>query len=126
MYRRRALPVWAVGAVLCSCFWASPAWAQDYEIDAPPLALAGIPFDVLVAGEAAGPEVLEVRAGGQTLAAEVHEDGGFIVAGIVIPSSGAAEIELLVNGSVVADASVRVIPGWISIMLRCPLKVGSE
>lgn len=115
MYMRRALPVWAMGAVLCVCFGASPAWAQDYEIDAPPLALAGIPFDVLIAGEAAAAEVLAVRAGGQTLAAEV-QDGGLSVAGIVIPSSGAAEIELLVNGSVVAEASVRVIPGWISIM----------
>ena len=113
---RRALPVWAMGAVLGLCFYASPAWAQDYEIDAPPLALAGVPFDVLVVGEAAGPEVVAVRAGGETLVAEVHEDGGFIVAGIVIASSGAAEIELLVNGSVVAAASVRVIPGWISIM----------
>ena len=111
---QRAIPVGAMALVLF--LWSAPASAQEVELDTPSLALAGIPFDVLIAGEVAGPEVLTVRAGGQTIAAELHADGGFIVAGVVVPSTGAAEIELLVGGTVAASAEVRVIPGWISIL----------
>lgn len=113
MYTRRAISIWAMAALFCFC--TSPAWAQDYEIK-PTVALAGIPFDISVTGKVTGSDVLAVRAGGETLAGEMEEDGSFIVADIVVSSTGAVEVELLINGSVVADASVRVIPGWVSIL----------
>jgi len=105
--------VWAIAALLC--FYVSPAWAQDYEIE-PVLALAGVPFDVSVTGKVSGSDVLAVRVGGETLIAEVEENGSFIVADIVVSSAGPAEIELLINGSIMGEASVRVIPGWVSIL----------
>ena len=113
MYTRWAIPVWAIAALLC--FYVSPAWAQDYEIE-PVLALAGVPFDVSVTGKVSGSDVLAVRVGGETLIAEVEENGSFIVADIVVSSAGPAEIELLINGSIMGEASVRVIPGWVSIL----------
>ena len=113
MYTRWAIPVWAIAALLC--FYVSPAWAQDYEIE-PMLALAGVPFDVSVTGKVSGSDVLAVRVGGETLIAEVEENGSFIVADIVVSSAGPAEIELLINGSIMGEASVRVIPGWVSIL----------
>ena len=113
MYTRWAIPVWAIAALLCFCV--SPAWAQDYEIE-PVLALAGVPFDVSVTGKVSGSDVLAVRVGGETLIAEVEENGSFIVADIVVSSAGPAEIELLINGSIMGEASVRVIPGWVSIL----------
>ena len=113
MYTRWAIPVWAIAALLC--FYVSPAWAQDYEIE-PVLALAGVPFDVSVTGKVSGSDVLAVRVSGETLIAEVEENGSFIVADIVVSSAGPAEIELLINGSIMGEASVRVIPGWVSIL----------
>ena len=106
MYTRWAIPVWAIAALLC--FYVSPAWAQDYEIE-PVLALAGVPFDVSVTGKVSGSDVLAVRVGGETLIAEVEENGSFIVADIVVSSAGPAEIELLINGSIMGEASVRVL-----------------
>ena len=113
MYTRWAILVWAIAALLC--FYVSPAWAQDYEIE-PVLALAGVPFDVSVTGKVSGSDVLAVRVGGETLIAEVEENGSFIVADIVVSSAGPVEIELLINGSIMGEASVRVIPGWVSIL----------
>jgi len=112
--KRRALLVWLVTAALMVV--AAPAWAQQLEIDAPPVALTGIPFDVLVLGDALGPEALVLRAGGETFTAAVQDDGGFVVAGVVVPSSGSAALELVVGGAVVAETAVRVIPGWFAIL----------
>ncbi len=103
--------------MLCVCFWASPAWAQDYEIDAPRVALAGVPFEVLVSGgDGLGPEQLELIAAGRAHPAALHEDGGFVIAGVVVASSGAVELELRAGGVAVASATTRVIPGWIAIL----------
>ena len=109
----------AVGAALAAIVLviAAPAWAQEYEIEAPPVALTGIPFDVLVSGGSPGGGVeLALRAGGRAFATEVHEEGGYIVSGVVIDSRGPASFELLAGGTRVAEASTRVIPGWVSIL----------
>ena len=113
MYTRCALPACAIAVWLCFCV--SPAWAQDYEIE-PVLALAGIPFEVSVTGRVSDSDVLAVRVGGETFIADVEENGSFIVADSVVLPAGLVEVELLINGSIVATNSVRVIPGWISIL----------
>ena len=113
MYTRWALRACSMAALLC--FYVSPASAQDYEIE-PVLALAGVPFDVLVTGKVSSSDVLAVRVGGETLIADVEENGSFRVADIIVSSTGPVEIELLINGSIMATDSVRVIPGWISIL----------
>ena len=113
MYTRCALPACAIAVWLCFCV--SPAWAQDYEIE-PAIALAGIPFEVSVTGRVSDSDVLAVQVGGETFIADVEENGSFMVADIVVLSTGLVEVELLINGSIVATNSVRVIPGWISIL----------
>ena len=113
MYTRWALRACSMAVLLC--FYVSPASAQDYEIE-PVLALAGVPFDVLVTGKVSSSDVLAVRVGGETLIADVEENGSFRVADIIVSSTGPVEIELLINGSIMATDSVRVIPGWISIL----------
>jgi len=114
MLKRRALLAGLITAALMVA--AAPAWAQELEIDAPQVALAGIPFDVRIAGEATGVAALALRAGGETFATTIHPDGGFVALGVMVPASGAAELELTVDGGVVAEASVRVIPAWIAIL----------
>lgn len=114
MLKRRAVRVWVVAVTLMVL--ATPAWAQQLELDTPLLALSGIPFDVLILGDAPGPEALVLRTGGETFTAAIHEDGGFLVAGVVVSSAGPADLELVVGGAVVAEASVRVIPGWVAIL----------
>ena len=113
MYTRWALRACSMAALLC--FYVSPASAQDYEIE-PVLALAGIPFEVSVTGRVSDSDVLAVRVGGETFIADVEENGSFIVADSVVLPAGLVEVELLINGSIVATNSVRVIQGWISIL----------
>ncbi len=114
MSKRRSVVVWALAVIVLVV--ASPAWAQQLEIDAPPVALAGIPFDVSIAGGAEDPTSVMLRAGGQTFAVQVGEDGGLVAPGTVVPATGSAPLELVVGGTVVAEAAVRVIPGWVSIL----------
>jgi Na+/H+ antiporter NhaC len=95
---------------------AAPAPAQAQELEVPSLALTGIPFDVVVVGARSGPEALLVRAGGETFAAELGDDGLLTAAGVVVHSRGRTEIELVSAGGVIASAEVRVLPGWISIL----------
>jgi len=107
---RRTL--WVFAALLVV---AVPAVSAAQEMVAPPVALNGVPFEILVTGDGA-PEVLVLRAGGETFAAGVNADGDVTIAGIVVPASGPAQLELLVDGAVVHRTSVRVIPAWISIL----------
>jgi len=108
--KRTVVWVWVAMVALAL---AAPAEAQ--ELEAPSVALTGIPFDVVVVG-AAGPEALLVRAGGETFAAELNDDGLLTAAGVVIHARGRAEIELVSAGGVVASAEVRVLPGWVAIL----------
>ncbi len=94
----------------------SVAAAQQLEMEAPAVALAGIPFDVPIVGSATGPAGLSLRAGGQTFAVASSDDGGLVAGGVTVPVTGAASLELLAGGTPVAESSVRVIPGWVSIL----------
>ncbi len=105
--------------LVVACFAASPpAWAQEYEIAAPPVVLTDVPFDITVnaAGAADTAAVLQMRAAGNMFDAELLGDGNYMVTGITVSASGPVDFELVEGGQVVAEASTRAIPGWVSIM----------
>ena len=98
---------------------ASPLLAQEYEVNPPQVVLTGISFNVAVSLDEAAEEaaqVLTVRAGGQTVAVTRQDDGGYLSEDLVASSSGPVEVELLAAGAVVAEATTRSIPGWVSIV----------
>lgn len=96
----------------------TPAWAQDYEIAAPPVVLADVPFDVTVSAPAVAtpPAQLQMRAGGGTFDAERLADGSYLVSGVTVSALGPVDVELVEGGRIVAEGATRAIPGWVSIL----------
>lgn len=96
----------------------TPAWAQQYEIDAPPVVLADVPFDVSVSAPAVAtpPAQLQMRVGGGTFDAERLADGSYLVSGVTVSALGPVDVELVAGDQIVADVATRAIPGWVSIL----------
>ena len=91
----------------------SAALARGVEIDAPPVALADVPAHIGLSG--AGPrEVIELRYGDsiQLVAADV--DGSAQI-DVIFPDYGSASLTAVTETGVTSTATLRVIPGWISI-----------
>ncbi len=109
-----------VGLLLVGVSFAAStsAWAQEYEITPPPVVLTHVPFDVAVHTAAAAdtPALLQMRAGGRTFDAERFDDGSYLVSDITVVASGPVDFELVEGGRIVADATTRAIPGWVSIL----------
>ena len=119
MPNRRSKRLLVGSLVAAALFVATPsASAQEYEIVAPPVVLTDVPFDVAVSttGAAGTPALLQMRAAGGTFDAELLDDGGYLVAGITVSASGPVEFELVEGGQVVAEATTRAVPGWVSIL----------
>ncbi len=117
---RRLLPFLALALVL-----AAPARAQDFALDAPAVVLEGIPFsvtlrsqDVVLDARDAG--AYTIRLGGQTfpMAFERDDDGrrALVARGLQVLERGTVLLEVTHAGGVVAQASPRSIPGWLSIL----------
>ena len=100
-----------VGLLLVAAVFAlgTPAWAQEYEIVAPSVVLADVPFDVSVSAPAVAtpPAQLQMRADGGTFDAERLTNGSYLVSGVTVSALGpvavvfqaveiAAETELVV------------------------------
>ncbi len=100
------------GLILLSLM-AIPVAGQAIEIDAPKVALDGIPFEVTVGDVPAGAEV-SLRLGTDTFRAVADEARGASFADLTAPA-GAAEITVTAGGES-AVLSLRVLPGWISLM----------
>jgi len=109
-----------VGLVLGAVAFAAgtPAWAQEYEIAAPPVVLAHVPFDIAVSAAAGAPPptLLQIRVSGATFDAERLADGSYLVSGVTVSALGPVGVELIENGRPVAEAATRAIPGWVSIL----------
>ena len=119
MPNRRSKRLFVAFLLVVASFAASPpAWAQEYEIAAPPVVLTHVPFDVAVnaAGAAGAPPLLQMRAAGNTFDAELLDDGSYLVAGITVSATGPVDFELVEGGRIVAEATTRAIPGWVSIL----------
>ncbi len=95
---------------------ALPALAQsEVTVEAPEVVLRGVPFEVVVRGEAL--DGIEVRVGGAVVEAAAQEDGSLLVEEAVAEESGPVPIEVAQpGGAVVAEAEARTIPGWLSIL----------
>ncbi len=100
------------GLILLSLV-AIPVAGQAIEIDAPKVALDSIPFEVAVSDVPAGGEV-SLRLGGETYraVADEAEQASFTD---LTARSGAADITVTADGESVS-MSLRVLPGWISLM----------
>ena len=109
-----------VGLLLVAASFAAStsAWAQEYEIAPPPVVLTHVPFDVVVHAATAAdtPALLQMRAGGGTFDAERLDDGSYLISGITVAAPGPADFELVEGGRIVAEATTRAIPGWVSIL----------
>ncbi len=119
MLNRRSQRLFVGFLLIVACFAASPsAWAQEYEIAAPPVVLVRVPFDIVVntTGAAGAPALLQMRAAGGTFDAELLDDGSYVVAGITVSASGPVDFELIEGGRTVAEAATRAVPGWVSIL----------
>ena len=109
-----------LGLLLVAAAFAAgtPAWAQEYEIAAPPVMLTHVPLDIAIDAAAAPgtPALLQLRAGAGIFDAERLADGSYLVSGVTVSASGPVDFELVGDGRIVAEASTRAIPGWVSIL----------
>lgn len=111
-----------ISALCLLVMTAVPARGQQPVIEVPDLVLRGLPFQVVVRGVEEGiepgvPANYLVRAGENEIIPVYDEERESLVAtGALITASGAAEIELLQDGAVIARAETRSIPGWLSIL----------
>jgi Na+/H+ antiporter NhaC len=96
------------------CLMALPDVGRAIEIDAPKIALDGVPFEITVSGVPAGAAV-SLQVGNDTFRAIAGEAQVAKFADLTIPGGRAAEISA-VAGNESASLSLRVLPGWISLM----------
>lgn len=99
----------------------TPAFGQSYEIEAPEVVLTNVPFDATVHTDLprwalATAGTYELTAAGRAFAAEPQLDGTLLAVGVTVPSSDATSLALRLNGEVVSETRLRVVPGWVSIV----------
>ena len=100
----------------------STAHAQEsFSVDVPDLVLAGVKFDISIpAAEIASQEAPSARIGNSTFNFSLSEnDDGedvWLVEGAEVPTNGPTTVEIIENNQVIQSASIRVIPGWFSIV----------
>ena len=116
------------------CLLILPAFsaaAQDYEVEAPDVMLRGRPVDVVVRQRyaqadrdgTAGYQLVDsmaradvaLRAGVRTYQ-PVYRDGAWVFEDVQLDERGSTAIAFVEDGAVVAQATTRTIPGWISIL----------
>jgi Na+/H+ antiporter NhaC len=98
--------------VTATAIWSLPAAAIDIEV--PPVGLTDVPIEIVVSDVAAG-AVITVNIAGEDRWVTADADGRAPVPDVAIATTGAVEIVATADGSM-AEASVRVLPGWISLM----------
>jgi Na+/H+ antiporter NhaC len=93
---------------------AMPVTGQAIEINAPKIVLDGIPFEISVSGVPAGDEVT-LRVGSDAFRAVASEASVASFSDLTAAAGAAADITA-VTGSESVSLSLRVLPGWISLM----------
>lgn len=119
-------PAWSKRSLVCYslCLWllfSFSSFAQELKLEVPRVALTSIPIDLSVTDEAGelDPDRLGeliLTGGRDTVPAVVQEDGRIAFLGVVLPSSGHANLELLLSGKPLLQGSLTVIPAWSSIL----------
>ena len=88
--------------------------ANAIEIESPAVGLSGVPMDYAITGAAPG-ETVNVTLGDRKFSVDADENGRAEIADIVIEETGETSLHATA-GNVSAEASVRVIPAWVSIL----------
>ncbi len=88
--------------------------AYALDIETPSLGLTDVAMDIVVTGVTPG-DVVSVAVGEQNLLATADADGRAIVSDVTVQSIGAIAITATVDGDS-TTTSLRVLPGWISLM----------
>ncbi len=118
-----------VAAAALTATAAQPTAAQptavepaSFEIEAPPVVLSGIPFDVTAIPHDASGTSIPGYVGSPALAGadaaappERAAEGAFVFKGVTVPRSGALELAVA-DGPASGTASVRAIPGLVSLL----------
>ena len=84
------------------------------DIETPSLGLTDVPMEIAVTGVTPG-DVVSVAVGEENLWATADADGRAIVSDVTVQSIGAVAITATVDGDS-TTTSLRVLPGWISLM----------
>jgi Na+/H+ antiporter NhaC len=98
--------------ITTSSIWSVSSYAIDIEV--PPVGLTEVPLEIVIFDVAPG-DVITVNVGGEDHWITADGDGRAAVPDISIAESGAVQVVATIDGSKV-EASVRVLPGWISLM----------
>jgi Na+/H+ antiporter NhaC len=93
---------------------AVPAAAQAIDITAPKIALETVPFDIVVSDADAGATV-SLTVDGTATNGVADADGVVTFSDLVVPDRGAIEVSAR-SGAASSLLSLRVLPGWISLM----------
>ncbi len=88
--------------------------AYALDIETPSLGLTNVAMDIVVTGVTPG-DVVSIAVGEENLWATADADGRVIVSGVTVRSFGAIAITATVDGDS-TTTSLRVLPGWISLM----------
>ena len=91
-----------------------PISASAIEIETPAVGLTGVPLDYSVSGVAAGTSV-RLEVGGNTYTATADADGNALFADVPIANAGETTVSATAGGET-ASRSLRVIPGWFSVL----------
>ena len=109
--------------ILSSLWISEKAIGQDaYTIEAPDLVLSGVGFEVFLPFETSipglSPPALRVGSSTYPFEAGENEDGvtGWLLDDVEISATGSTTLEVTENGEVIQSQSIRVIPGWLSII----------
>lgn len=84
------------------------------EVETDHIGLTGVPLDITVSGAEAG-ELITVSVAGEDLRANADGDGIAVFADIVFEARGEVGI-VAESGAEKVTATLRVLPGWISLM----------
>ena len=88
--------------------------AAALEIETPPLGLTDVPFEIAVTG-ASGGDVIAVTIGEESVWVTADSDGRAVVTNVTVGGTGTVTIAANLNGDSAA-ATLRVLPGWISLL----------
>ena len=88
--------------------------ADAIEVETPAVTLQGVPMDYVVTGAESG-QAVQVTIGEMAFTANADQGGSALFADVTIEESG--ENSLVASaGEASAEVSLRVIPGWVSIL----------
>lgn len=82
------------------------------------LVLTNVGFDITatVVDDSLGAGAFSVVVGGSEHALVEQDDGSWLASGVIVSEAGEIQIQLKSSGQLVATASTRSMPGWLSIL----------